>query len=312
MSSQVFGPSRPQTALPLVITVILNTNRKTDTLECLDSLLGNSYPNHEAIVLDNHSTDGSIPAIREAHPDVQIMELEHNLGYAGNNNVGIAAALQRGAEWIFILNEDVILDSECIRKLIDAGEQDDHIGILGPLVYHYDEPRVIQSAGGMLGKFWQSVHLGKDELDRGQYRMPHPVEWVSGCAILVRRAAIEQAGMLDKDYFIYWEETEWCIRIGRAGWKIVNVPQARVWHKGVKRNYEPKPSFTYYGTRNHLLTLRRHKAPLGAKVSTWLQIVRTLLSWSIRPKWRNKYHHRNAMWKGVMDYLRRHWGAMPS
>jgi GT2 family glycosyltransferase len=299
-------------AAPLVISVILNTNRRIDTLECLDSLLRNSYPNQKVIVLDNHSTDGSIAAICEVYPDVQIIELEKNLGYAGNNNVGIKAALEQGAEWIFVLNEDIILDSECIRELVEVGEQDHHIGVLGPLVYHYQEPQVIQSAGGLLGKYWQSIHLGKDELDRGQYHLPHAVEWISGCAILVRRVAIEQAGMLDKDYFIYWEETEWCIRIGRAGWKIVNAPRARIWHKGVQRNYEPKPSFIYYGTRNHLLTLAKHKAPLGARFSAWIQILRTLASWSIRPKWRNKRDHRNAMWKGVIDYLRQRWGAMPS
>jgi len=118
--------------------------------------------------------------------------------------------------------------------------------------------------------------------------------------------------MLDGDYFIYWEETEWCIRIGRAGWKIVNVPQAKIWHKGVQRDYQPKPSFTYYGTRNHLLTLAKHKAPIRARIYTWLQLWRTMLSWSIRPKWRDKHEHRNAMWKGMLDFVRKHLGQWSS
>jgi GT2 family glycosyltransferase len=142
--------------------------------------------------------------------------------------------------------------------------------------------------------------------------VPRSVEWISGCAILVRRAAIEQAGMLDRDYFIYWEETEWCIRIGRAGWKIFNIPQAKIWHKGVQRNYQPKPSFTYYGTRNHLMTLAKHNAPINVKLYIWMQILRTLASWSIKPRWRNLREHRNAMWRGVLDYLRRRVGPMPS
>jgi hypothetical protein len=297
---------------PSVICVILNTNRKDDTLECIESLSSCSYSNKKIIVLDNHSTDGSVVAIREAYPDVQIIELVENLGYAGNNNVGIAAALDQEADWVFVLNEDIILDGKCIEKLVNVGESDPQIGIVGPLVYHHNEPNVIQSAGGILGKYWESIHLGKNELDRGQFTTPRSVEWISGCAILVRRTAIDQAGMLDKDYFIYWEETEWCIRIGRVGWKIVHVPEAKIWHKGVQREYQPKPSFTYYGTRNHLLTLAKHKAPLNVWVFSWIQILRTLASWSIKPKWRSKREHRDAMFRGVRDFLRGQWGKMPS
>ena len=88
------------------------------------------------------------------------VNLEKNLGYAGNNNVGIEIALKQGADWVFVLNEDIILEASCLEKLIEVGECDPEIGILGPLVYHHSEPTVIQSAGGMLGKYWQSIHLG--------------------------------------------------------------------------------------------------------------------------------------------------------
>ena len=138
------------------------------------------------------------------------------------------------------------------------------------------------------------------------------MEWISGCAILVRREAIEQAGMLDGSFFIYWEETEWCIRVSRAGWKIVNVPQAHLWHKGVQRNYEPKPSFIYYGTRNHLRTLQKHEAPLQAKFYVWTQYLRTITSWSIKPRWKNRRKHRNAMVLGIVHFLQHRSGQMPA
>jgi GT2 family glycosyltransferase len=275
-------------------------------------LFQNTYQNKKVIVLDNQSTDGSLGAIRESYPEVQIIELKENLGYAGNNNIGIEIALQQAAEWVFVLNDDIVLDRECLSNLIEIGQCDTQIGILGPLVFHHDEPDFIQSAGGVLGRNWESMHAGQNELDQGRYREPRRVDWISGCAILVRRSVIEQVGVLDDRFYLYWEETEWCIRASKAGWKIVLVPQAKVWHKGVQRNYQPKASFSYYGTRNHLLTLSKHRAPFRAKIFTWIQIIRTLVSWSIKPKWRSKREHRNAMWKGLVDYLRRRWGPMPS
>jgi GT2 family glycosyltransferase len=294
---------------PFVMSVILNTNRCGDTLACLASLAGGTYSNHRTIVLDNASTDGSAGAIREAFPEVHVLALDNNLGYAGNNNVGMAAALAQGADWVFVLNEDTVLAPDCLARLIDTGETDARIGIVGPMVYHHAEPQVIQSAGGALGRYWESRHLGHNTIDAGQFQQPRDVEWISGCAILVRRSVIEQVGMIDPRYFYFWEETEWCLRASRSGWRIVHVPQAHLWHKGVQRDYRPNPSVTYYATRNRLLTLAKHRAPVWAWAMAWLQILRTLASWTIRPKWRNMRNHRRAMWRGAADFLLRRWGG---
>jgi GT2 family glycosyltransferase len=293
---------------PFVISVILNTNRRQDTLECLASLAKTTYSNHKAIVLDNHSVDGSVEAIRLAYPQVQSIELQENLGYAGNNNVGIRAALDQGADWVFVLNEDTVLAPDCISHLVAVGESDSRIGIVGPMVYHHDEPDVIQSAGGLLGPYWQSIHIAKNEVDTGQVNEPRLVEWISGCGLMIRRNTVEQVGLIDARYFYYWEETEWCLRAGKAGWRIMHVPGARMWHKGVQRNYSPQPSVTYYSTRNHLLTLAKHHAPLKAWLFTWIQFLRTITSWTVKPKWRYMHEHRNAMWRGLVDFLQRRWG----
>ena len=296
-------------SLPRVVSVILNTNRRDDTLECLASLAVSTYPNHRAIVLDNASTDGSVEAIRSRFPDTEIVPLPANLGYAGNNNVGIDVAIADGADWVFVLNEDTVLAPECLTRLVRAGEADAKTGIVGPMVYHHGEPDVIQSAGGRLSRSWDATHLAQNDPDRGQFSTPRPVDWISGCAILVRRAVIEQVGAIDARYFYYWEETEWCLRARRAGWGIVHVPAAQLWHKGVQRDYRPAPTVTYYATRNRLLTLAKHRAPVVAWVATWLQIVRTLASWTLRPKWRRMRPHRRAMWLGATDFLRRRWGG---
>lgn len=289
--------------LPYVIAVVLNYNRRQDTLACLASLAASTYKNLKIIVLDNSSTDGSMKAISAAFPEVEVFRLQENRGYAGNNNVGISIAMAEGANWVLVLNEDTILDPNCVSRLVAAGEADPAIGVVGPTVYHFDEPCVIQSAGGVMGRYWESLHLAQNELDREQFRDPHDVDWISGCGIMVRNKVIEQVGMIDERYFYYWEETEWCIRASRAGWRIVNVPQARLWHKGVKRDYQPKPMVTYYATRNRLMTLAKHKAPAVVWAGACAQISRTLVSWTIKPRWKSMREHKHAMWRGVVDFV---------
>jgi GT2 family glycosyltransferase len=291
------------------VAVILNTNRRDDTLECVESLIRSSYQNSRIIVLDNASTDGSAGALRAAYPHVRVIDLATNLGYAGNNNVGIAAALESGAEWVLVLNEDTILADDCVAKLVRAATPDRRIGIVGPTVLHYDEPDVIQSAGGRLGRDWTSYHLDQNTRHQGQRPDSRDVDWISGCAIMVRRDVIDQVGMIDPRYFYFWEETEWCLRATRAGWRVVHVPAAKVWHKGVQRDYRPAPYVTYYATRNRLLTLSKHRAPTTVWLLAWLQIARTLASWTIRSKWRDMRDHRRAMWRGVSDFLGRRWGG---
>jgi GT2 family glycosyltransferase len=296
---------------PRVVTVILNTNRRDDSLACLASLDKSTHRNHHIIVLDNASTDGSVAAIQAAFPAVQIIGLTENLGYAGNNNVGIRAAMDQAADWVFVLNEDTIVDPICLEQLCLVGESDPAIGIVGPMVYHHDEPTIIQSAGGKLGRYWESWHIAQNEADSGQFPQPHQVDWISGCAILLRRALIEQVGILDERFFYYWEETEWCVRSANRGWRIEHVPQAKLWHKGVQRDYRPKPAVSYYNTRNRLLLLMKHHAPLSAWIMAWGQIARTLTSMTVRPKWRVARDHRDAMLRGTIDFLRHRWGPGP-
>ena len=296
---------------PLVISVVLNTNHREDTLQCMTSLNQNTYKNHKIILLDNASTDGTVDAVRLLLPEIMIKELQRNLGYAGNNNLGIQAAMEQEADWVFLLNEDTTLSSDCISHLVSVGESDPTIGIVGPMVYHHNEPEIIQSAGGRMDKYYRGWHLGQDEPDQGQFPLPHSVDWISGCGIMVRRALIEQVGAIDERFFYYVEEFEWCLRARKAGWQIYHVPQAKLWHKGVQRNNQPKPAVTYYATRNRLLLLLKHRAIPVAWVVTVSEFIRTLTSWTIKPKWRDKKEHRNAMWRGIIDFLHHRWGEMP-
>jgi GT2 family glycosyltransferase len=180
------------------------------------------------------------------------------------------------------------------------------------MVYHNNEPGIIQSAGGRMDNAWRAWHQGQNQPDQGQFSTVQRVEWISGCAILVRREVIEQVGALDTRFFYYWEETEWCIRAIEHGWTILHVPQAKLWHKGVQRDYRPGPNVTYYSTRNHFLLMAIHHAPLRAWLVAWGDTLRTLISWTLKPKWRSMRDHRDAMWQGIWDFLYHRWGIRPT
>ena len=298
---------------PRITAVILNTDRRDDTLACLASLQASVGLRPDILVLDNASRDGSVEAIHAGFPEVDVLELPRNLGYAGNNNLGMQAALGRGAAWVLVLNEDVILAPESLTRLVAAAEDDPRIGIAGPMVYHHEAPTVIQSAGGLLDRRWRSSHRGLNEPDHGQYTAVQEVDWISGCALLIRREVIEQIGGLDERFFYYWEETEWCLRARRAGWRIAFVPQSKIWHKGVQLEYRPAPNVTYYWTRNWLMMLGKHRAPMSAWLTAAGWIARNSLSWSLLPKWRAAMRaHRQAMWQGALDFLRHRWGMRPA
>ena len=200
---------------PLLYVIVLNHSHREDTDSCIATLLKSNYENLRIILLDSFSAGEAVQEFRSEDPRVQTIRLTENLGYAGNNNIGIQTALDQGAEWVFILNNDTVLDPACLSLLIENSEADHEVGIVGPMVYHFDQPEIIQSAGGILEKNWQSTHAGINQPDTGQFKTVREVDWISGCAILVRRALIEDVGTLDPDYFLYWEEIEWCLRARR-------------------------------------------------------------------------------------------------
>ncbi|HHS96957.1 MAG TPA: glycosyltransferase family 2 protein [Chloroflexi bacterium] len=300
-------------ALPPVSIVILNWNGLEDTAACLASLAAVDYPALEVVVVDNGSTDGSPTILQQRFPGLILLETGENLGYAGGNNVGLRYALERGAEYVLLLNNDTEVAPDFLRRMVEVAEADERVGAVGPMIYYHSRPDVIWSAGGAIDwRRGRTRMVGVDEPDRGQFgTAPREVDFVTGCAMLVRREATERAGLLDERFFLYYEEVEWCVRIRRAGFRILHVPTARVWHKIPFDGREASPMVHYYMTRNRLLFLKLTGAGWLAWTHTLLmEYVRRFLSWSIRPKWWGKQAQRRALWQGVIDYFQGRWGRM--
>jgi GT2 family glycosyltransferase len=247
---------------PKVAIVIVNWNGQKDTIECLESLYRIDYPDYEIIIVDNHSDDDSVKRIKEFYEGGKftIIENEENYGFAEGNNIGIQYALKNlNPKYILLLNNDTVVNVDFLKELINAGEKDAQIGILGPKIYYYDKPDVIWSAGCKISwKFARGIQIGSDEVDKGQYDDQKEVEYVSGSAFLIKTDVIDVIGLMDRKYFLYFEESDWTLRANHAGYKSLYVPTAKIWHK-VSRSGGgiSKPTGLYYITRNRWIFMKK-------------------------------------------------------
>jgi GT2 family glycosyltransferase len=296
---------------PRVTVIVLNWNGLNDTLGCLESLDRLDYTGCEVVVVDNGSADESVPVIRQRFPAVTTIENGENLGYAGGNNVGLRYAMTQGVDYALLLNNDTVVDPAFLRVLVDAAEAEPAIGMAGPTIYYHERPDVTWSAGGAIDWRQGSTRMvGLNEPDAGQFgQSPREVDFITGCALLVKRSVMEEVGLLDERFFAYYEEAEWCVRATRAGFRIVHVPLACIWHKISPSAQADSPLVHYYMTRNRLLFLKATRAGLRAWLHTlFAEYLRTLMSWSLRPKWRGRRQQKQAMVRAIGDAWRGRWG----
>ncbi len=218
--------------IPLVYIIVLNWNGKNDTIECLRSLRGMTYPNARVLVVDNGSTDDSVDSIAQLFPDITILRNEKNLRFAGGNNKGIEHALTKKADAILLLNNDTIVENNFLTAMIDELLSNEQNGMVGPKILYFAAPKKIWFAGGII-KWHQGwmMHRGIREDDHGQYDYPTSTDYISGCCLLVKREVVEKIGMLDESYFIYGEDADWCERAKREGFLLRYAPKAIIWHK---------------------------------------------------------------------------------
>ena len=247
---------------PEVCIVVLNWNGREDTLACLESVHRIAYPNTHVILADNGSTDGALAAVAERFPSVQLIDNGSNLGFAAGNNSAIAAALDGGAEFIFLLNNDTIVDTGIVSAFVQAAHDIPGGGIFGGKIYLHSDPKRLWYAGG----YWDPRTLsfgehGAGQVDDGQFDKLTETEWVIGCAMFIRASVFRRVGLLEPKFFLNNEELDFCSRAQRAGFTCVFVPAAVLWHK-VSASFggEDSPLKEYFSGRNRMLWARRNAA----------------------------------------------------
>jgi hypothetical protein len=253
-----------------VAIVIVNWGRPHDTLECLDSISNSETPDFPIVVVDNGSQDKSVEIIKSYTPEVDLITLPYNTGFATGYNRGIEHALRYDSSHIFILNNDTILEPSAIRILSSSNWD-----IAVPKILVHSSPDVIWSAGARWRSFPPSVIInGLGRKDGIQFNSPKRLEYATGCALMIRSSVIERIGGFDTDYVNYFEDYDFCYRAIKSGFTIGYVPTACVYHKVSKSFGERSSRKWWYIGRNSVLFYLKDK-----RFHQWMH--RCFVIWSL-------------------------------
>lgn len=286
--------------MKLIFIVVLNWNREADTIGCLESIekLKKDGCRLTTVVVDNASKKESLQAIRrfiEGKKKIHLLSNKENIGYTGGNNVGIKYALEKGADWVMVLNNDTVLDKNIINEFYKASQKNPKAGILSPKIYfakgfefhkkRYEKSvlgKVVWYAGGKVD--WNNVcatNSGVDEVDKGQFAKEREIDFATGTCMFISSSVLKKVGMFNEKYFMYLEDVDFSQKVKHAGFKILFIPKAILWHKVAQSSGAGSYLNDYFITRNRMLFGFSY-----AKLRTRLALIRESLKLlAIGRKW---------------------------
>jgi GT2 family glycosyltransferase len=272
---------------------VLNWNGWQDTLLCLDALARTEYPNLTVIAVDNGSTNDSVPRIRSGFPHIPLIETGKNLGFAGGVNAGIRHALEQGVEYIWLLNNDAQPRPDALAALVAKATSDPRFGAIGSVLVYADEPSNVQAWGGGQLYCWigYATHA----------RAPRDDSWfdyITAASVLLSRRALEEIGLLDESFFLYWEDGDLSLRLRKRGWKLGVAANATVLHKENASSGRDRRKVDRFSTASGIRFLRKH-SPM-AWLSVPLFIALRIGNRLVLGRWRQTAD----IVSGVRDYLR--------
>lgn len=259
----------------LIGIVIVNYNGEKYQNDALCTIYASSYQNFEVIVVDSASKDRSIEIAKKEYPQVHYLLQSENVGVAKGNNIGIRYAIEQlDAEYVLLLNNDIELDKNTLKKLY---ENADRLTIAVPKIYYFQPHDMLWFAGGEM--YWnrgESGHIGNFEIDHGQYDKEKIIGYSPTCCMLIHRGVFEKIGYIDENVFMYFDDTDLCVRMNDAGYKIKYVPSAFMWHKvSSSGGGMDSKVYVYYNTRNKFYFMDKYKSRLvfPAKLYTYTKLL---------------------------------------
>lgn len=259
--------------------VIVNYNGENYQNDALKTIYASSYTDFDVIIVDSHSTDRSVELAKRDYPQIHFLLQSENVGVAKGNNIGIRYAIDvLDTEYILLLNNDVELDKDTLQNLIARADKNT---VTAPKIYYYDQPNVFWFAGGhMRWNRGESYHVGNFETDSGQYDEECEISYSPTCCMLIHRDIIEKVGKIDEAMFMYFDDTDLCVRICAEGFTIKYVPSAFLWHKvSSSGGGMDSKIFVYYVFRNKLYFLDKYNSSLRfpARLYTYTKLLAKFL-----------------------------------
>ncbi len=287
-----------------VSIITVNFNQAAVTGQFLASVeTCNDYEPAEVIVVDNGSETDHTKKWKDQYRNVRFIRSERNLGFAGGNNSGIKVAT---GDYFFLVNNDTEFTDGLIESLVNILDNNPDVGAVSPKIRYFEKPEIIQYAGFSSMNFntGRNKCIGQFEKDHGQYdRNTGPTAYVHGAAMMVRKEVIDKAGPMPENFFLYYEEMDWCEKIRRSGYQVWFEPKALIYHKESVSVGKESPLKEYFMTRNRILFIRRN-APAFSRILFFLHFFllvspRNLLNYIIgqRPDLRKQFFR--AIWWNI-------------
>jgi hypothetical protein len=295
---------------PRVSIIILNWNGHEMTAECVRSLLATDSDNCAIVIVDNGSSDGSVEILRQEFPLITVLPQDRNLGFAAGCNVGIRHALAEDVEYVLLLNNDTFAAPDFFREMMTVIQSDPRIAVVCPKIYFADKPQLLWYAGGDFS-LWTGTpkHRGWKAVDSGQFDQRQEITQATGCAMLIRRSALQEVGLLDEQFWAYAEDLEWSVRSLKMGYRLAFAPKAHLWHHDGATAVGALGSGSqavrqFLSTRNMVFLARKH--------ATWWQMPSYVFSFLVNHiafytavrLWGRDFRALSAIYRGLGQGLR--------
>lgn len=247
---------------PKIFIVIINWNGLKDTIECLNSLQKTSYKNKTIIVVDNGSLNNEADKIKKEFKDTLTIKLDKNTGFTGGCNTGMKYAIQNGADYVMLLNNDTCVSKNFLEPLLEGLQKDKSIGMVSPKILYHKSNKIWCMGGKISTSTGISIMIGKNDLS-SKYSNNIIPDFLTGCAILISKQNLEKIGYFDNQYFAYYEDVDWSYRCKKLGYKIKVITKSIIWHKksssaSTKGSNKISPMQAFLWARNGIIFGRRN------------------------------------------------------